>query len=114
MFQSLRDLGTEDSISFSFGGRVMMFYVLNIPNRNIQQFQQGVSEFPATPLQAPGTQLPRLNSLPERVTDMSKGGKGNGKGQFDSPTGIAVDASGNVLVADTNNGRIEKFSATGT
>jgi DNA-binding beta-propeller fold protein YncE len=28
--------------------------------------------------------------------------------------GIAVDASGNILVADTMNGRIEKFSPTGT
>src|SRR5438876_11354156 len=28
--------------------------------------------------------------------------------------GIAVDANGNILVADTNNGRIEKFSPTGT
>jgi len=113
MFQSLRDLGTEDSLSYSFLGRVRTFYVLNIPNKNIQQFQQGVSAFPETSLQAPGTQLPRLSSLPERVTDMSKGGKGNGKGQLDSPTGIAVDANGNVLVADTGNGRIEKFSPTG-
>ena len=42
-----------------------------------------------------------------------EGGKGTGRGQFDSPTGIAVDGSGNVLVADTGNGRIEKFSPTG-
>jgi DNA-binding beta-propeller fold protein YncE len=114
IFQSLRDLGTEDSISYSFGGRARTFYVLNIPNKNIQQFQQGVSAFPETPLQAPGTQLPRLSSLPERVTDMSKGGKGTGKGQFDSPTGIAVDGNGNILVADTINGRIQKFSPSGT
>ena len=113
MFHSLRDLGTEDSISYSFEGRVRTFYVLNIPNKNIQQFQQGVSAFPETPLQAPGTQLPRLSALPERVTDMSKGGKGNGKGQLDSPTGIAVDGNGNILVADTGNGRIEKFSPSG-
>jgi len=45
---------------------------------------------------------------------MFEGGRGTGKGQFDSPTGIAVDAKGNILVADTNNGRIEKFSPTGT
>jgi DNA-binding beta-propeller fold protein YncE len=114
IFKSLRDLGTEDSISYSFGGRVRTFYVLNIPNKNIQQFQQAVSAFPETPLQAPGTQLPRLSPLPERVTDMSKGGKGNGKGQFDSPTGIAVDGAGNILVADTGNGRVEKFSPSGT
>ena len=43
MFQSVRDLGTEDSISFSFGGRIRTFYVLNIPNKNIHQFQDRVS-----------------------------------------------------------------------
>ena len=91
MFQSLRELGTEDSLSFSFGGRVRTFYVLNIPSENIPQFQQAVSTFPETPLQVPGTQPSRLSPLPERVTDMSKGGKGTGRGQFDSPTGIAVD-----------------------
>jgi DNA-binding beta-propeller fold protein YncE len=45
---------------------------------------------------------------------MFEGGKGRNKGQFDSPVGIAVDANGNILVADTGNGRIEKFSPTGT
>jgi DNA-binding beta-propeller fold protein YncE len=114
MFQTLRDLGTEDSLSFSFGGRGRTFYVLNIPNKNIQQFHQGVSAFPATPLQAPGTQLPRFSSLPEGVTNMFEGGRGTGKGEFDSPTAIAVDPNGNVLVADTNNGRVEKFSPSGT
>src|SRR6266508_2468345 len=62
----------------------------------------------------PDTPPPRLSSLPEGVTNVFEGGRGAGKGEFDSPTGIAVDPSGNVLVADTNNGRIEKFSPTGT
>jgi DNA-binding beta-propeller fold protein YncE len=108
MFQSLRDFGTEDSLSFSFGGSTRTFYVLDIPSENIPEFQQTVSAFPATP---------ELGALPERISDMfnmSKGGKGRGKGQFDSPTGIAVDSNGNVLVADTGNGRIEKFSPTGS
>jgi len=104
MFQSLRDLGTEDSISFSFGGRVRSFYVLNIPNKNIRQFQDRVRAFPATP---------QLTSLPGDVTNMFQGGKGAGKGQFDSPIGIAVDGEGNILVVDTGNRRIEKFAATG-
>jgi len=104
-FQSLRELGTEDSLSFSFGGRVRTFYVLNIPSENIPQFQQRVSAFPDTPA---------FTSLPQRPTDTFPSGKGTGRGHFDSPTGIAVDTSGNVLVADTNNSRIEKFSATGT
>jgi DNA-binding beta-propeller fold protein YncE len=100
----------EDSISFSFGGRLRTFYVLNIPNKNIRQFQRRVRALPATP----GMPPPQLSSLPEDVTTMFEGGKGTDEGQFDSPTGIAVDANGNILAADTNNGRIEKFSPTGT
>jgi hypothetical protein len=49
MFQSLRNLGTEDSISFSFGGKLRTFYVLNIGNKNIRQFQDRVRALPATP-----------------------------------------------------------------
>jgi len=39
---------------------------------------------------------------------------GTGKGELDSPTGIAVDPNGDILVADTGNGRIEKFSPNGS
>jgi DNA-binding beta-propeller fold protein YncE len=105
MFQSLRDLGTEDSLSFSFAGRIRTFYVLNVPNNNIRQFRQRVSALPATP---------QLSSVPENVTSMFEGGKGGGKGEFDSPTAIAIDPDGNILIADTGNGRIEKFSPNGT
>jgi len=42
-----------------------------------------------------------------------EGGKGKENGQFDFPRGLAVDGAGNILVADTNNGRLQKFSATG-
>ena len=62
----------------------------------------------------PDTPPPKFSSMPEGVTNAFEGGRGAGKGEFDSPTGIAVDANGNILVADTNNGRIEKFSPTGT
>jgi WD40 repeat protein len=46
------------------------------------------------------------------------GEPGDGPGQFDSdemhgPGGIAIDQAGNVYVADTFNGRIQKFSADG-
>jgi DNA-binding beta-propeller fold protein YncE len=61
----------------------------------------------------PDTPPANLSSLPEGVTNMLDGGRGSDKGRFDGPTGIAVDANGNVLVADTNNGRIEKFSPAG-
>ena len=104
ILQPLRDLGTEDSLSFSFGGRLRTFYVLNIPNKNIRPFQDRVKALPPTS---------QPSFSPEGVTNMFEGGRGTGKGQFDSPSGIAVDPSGNVLVADTGNGRIEKFSPTG-
>jgi DNA-binding beta-propeller fold protein YncE len=42
------------------------------------------------------------------------GGHGNGKGQFENPHGLAVDSAGNIFVADTDNGRIQKFSPNGT
>jgi DNA-binding beta-propeller fold protein YncE len=60
------------------------------------------------------TPPPQLSALPEGVANMFEGGPGAGKGEFDSPTGIFVEGNGNVLVADTGNGRIEKFSPNGT
>jgi len=62
----------------------------------------------------PETSPPKLSALPEGVTNMFEGGKGSGKGEFDSPLGMCIDDNGNILVADTGNGRIEKFSPTGT
>jgi hypothetical protein len=50
MFQPLRDLATEDSISFPFAGRLRTFYVLNISSKNIRQFQERVRALPASPL----------------------------------------------------------------
>jgi sugar lactone lactonase YvrE len=38
---------------------------------------------------------------------------GGGSGQFNNPTGVAVDPSGNVWVADMYNHRLEEFSAAG-
>jgi len=62
----------------------------------------------------PETSPPKLSALPQGVTNMFEGGRGSGKGEFDSPLGMCIDANGNILVADTGNGRIEKFSPTGS
>ena len=40
---------------------------------------------------------------------MFEGGRGAGKGEFDSPTGIAVDATETFLVADTTTGASRSF-----
>ncbi len=41
------------------------------------------------------------------------GSFGTSNGQFDSPTGIAIDQSANVYVADYYNSRIQKFDSNG-
>jgi DNA-binding beta-propeller fold protein YncE len=64
----------------------------------------------------PGSFVPGL--VPEGSSKLPvtafEGGHGNGRGQFDSPRGIAADSGGNIFVADTNNARIQKFSPNGT
>jgi DNA-binding beta-propeller fold protein YncE len=39
----------------------------------------------------------------------SDGGSGSGLGEFNEPTGVAVDGTGNVYVADSKNNRIQKL-----
>src|SRR5262249_13409451 len=41
------------------------------------------------------------------------GSAGIANGQFDNPSEIAVDVTGNVYVVDTNNNRIQKFRGDG-
>src|SRR5262249_42587776 len=47
------------------------------------------------------------------ATGCQAGSAGTLGGELDSPTGVATDQSGNVYVADVQNGRIQKFDASG-
>lgn len=38
------------------------------------------------------------------------GSNGEGNGQFNAPTGVAVDVNGNIIVADWGNSRIQVSS----
>jgi uncharacterized protein (TIGR03663 family) len=41
------------------------------------------------------------------------GGQGNGRGQFNEPRDLDVDANGNVYVVDSKNHRVQKFGPSG-
>ena len=46
---------------------------------------------------------------------LSLGSRGNGKGEFNAPSYIALDpAGGSFWVSDTNNDRLQKFASSGT
>jgi DNA-binding beta-propeller fold protein YncE len=112
----------ENGIKYvGFDGAVRQAQFIKRPNEQVyatyfpKVFEDKQNKYNSlTIYKVPDTPPSTLNSLPEGVSNMFDGGRGSGRGQFDSPTGIAVDPSGNFLVADTNNGRIEKFSRTGT
>lgn len=44
----------------------------------------------------------------------SVGSSGSGNGQFNNPSDVAIDTSGNVWVVDENNNRVQEFSSSGT
>lgn len=47
------------------------------------------------------------------IFDFSFGSSGSGNGEFEYPGDVAVDDSGNIYVADSNNNRIQKFDSAG-
>ncbi len=49
----------------------------------------------------------------EYVFSFAFGSKGKDNGQFDTPMGVAVAPSGQILVADTGNDRVQVFAGSG-
>ncbi|HEY2047246.1 MAG TPA: 6-bladed beta-propeller [Candidatus Udaeobacter sp.] len=112
----------ENGISYvAFDGAVRQAQFMRRPNEELyatffpKVFDDKQNKYNSlTIYKVPNKPPPNLSMLPEAVSNMFEGGRGTGKGEFDSPVGIAVDRRGNFLVADTNNARIEKFSSKGT
>jgi DNA-binding beta-propeller fold protein YncE len=92
--------GTGDGQFEATGGAAVdgdgNVYVADYRNHRMQKF-------------APNAQTPRQYDF---VTKW--GEEGNGNGQFSFPSDPAVDADGNVYVADVGNNRIQKFTSGGT
>jgi DNA-binding beta-propeller fold protein YncE len=109
----------ENRISYvAFDGAVRQAQFIKRPNEQVvaTYFPKVFEDSRVNGLviyKVPDTPPSQFSSLPETATTVFEGGSGTDKGQFDAPTGIAVDPNGNILVADTNNGRIQKFSPTG-
>ena len=111
----------ENGISYvAFDNAVRHGQFIKRPNEQIyatyfpKVFEDKQNRYNAlTIYKVPDTAPARLRSLSESPSNMFEGGRGTGKGEFDSPHGIAADRPGNIYIADTNNGRIEKFSPSG-
>jgi DNA-binding beta-propeller fold protein YncE len=92
-------------------------YALNCP----KVWEDKNSEYNALVIYKVPDPPPKVLKLPQPAPQMTnapavtmfQGGRGAGKGQFDFPRGMTTDAAGNFFVADTNNGRVQKFSPTG-
>jgi streptogramin lyase/DNA-directed RNA polymerase subunit RPC12/RpoP len=64
---------------------------------------------------SPTLDAPTLTPTPNFAFVISSFGQsGIGEGYFNNPRQIAVDGSGNIYVADYDNGRVQRFSTDGT
>jgi streptogramin lyase len=127
------DKGSDMVIKFNPEGRVVMFF-----GRKLEASDEGTE-----PLKHPKPPLPPVDGLFRQVTDMawdadgntyisdgyvnsrvakldqdgnwlkSWGEPGDKPGEFNTPHSIAVDAKGNVYVADRGNRRIQVFDGEG-
>ncbi len=87
-------LDTPSGVAVAADGTV---YVADTGNHRIQWF---------APPDTGGSSLPSPRQG-------AWGGPGNGPGQFDGPTGVAVSDEGDVFVVDAGNHRVQRFSQHG-
>jgi hypothetical protein len=127
------DKGSDMVVEFNPAGRVIMVF-----GRKQEASDEGTG-----PLKHPNPPLPPVDGMFRQVTDMAWDAEGNtyisdgyinsrvakvdkdgnwlkswgepgrGPGQFSTPHSIAIDAKGNVYVADRGNRRIQVFDGDG-
>ena len=117
VYQMLKD---NDIAYVAFDNAVRHGDFIKRPNEQIygeyfpKVFEDKENHYNAlTIYKVPDKPPPNLKSLPQVAPTMFEGGQGTANGQFNLPHGIAADTAGNIYVADTGNGRIEKFSPDG-
>ncbi|MBS1881806.1 MAG: DNRLRE domain-containing protein [Actinobacteria bacterium] len=59
------------------------------------------------------SECPSGSTYQDFAYQSSFGSKGTGNGQLESPAGLALDPSGNLWVADSENNRLQEFNAKG-
>jgi prepilin-type N-terminal cleavage/methylation domain-containing protein len=76
------------------------FWLADYDNNRVEELNSKGSWLQTIPTGCPDAAMPACAS-------------GTGNGQFNSPSGIAVDSSGNIWVGDWGNNRVQKFDIGG-
>jgi len=56
----------------------------------------------------------RAEAAPPNAGNAFDGGRGDARGQFNEPVGVAVDQAGNIYVGDRSNHRVQQFTRDGS
>lgn len=100
----------RDIVSADMWGKWIDYWVRRTPPSEIGSVD-GVAFFPKGVIDIP-TQ-PVGPTVRTEGTQLVIGGSGQAPGQLNQPSDVAVDAQGNIYVADTSNNRIQKYDAQG-
>ena len=112
---SLFDEGLIETAAYSPGQHTLVVKAKDALNHVAESspltFTLGDSQAPSLNV----TGLPaEASAMPKQATYWSTfGTNGAGNGQLKSPADVAIDANGDLWVADKGNNRIQKFSASG-
>src|SRR6185312_7651706 len=101
---------TTNRISFGIALFIVLTMVIPAPSTMFASLIQ-----PSTNILKSNSIPPSLFSAQYAAADYQSqfGSAGSGNGQFNDTSGIAIDSSGNIYVADYSNNRVQKFNSAG-